>query len=441
MGPTGEFIIIIIVVAPARLPVGPKRRENPTCLKHRRPSMHLLLPTELSLRTTPANTTSSSTSTAATSQQRLSDLSAHFNPRTNTANMSTEAVGDFGLIGLAVMGQNLIMNAADHGFNVVAFNRTVSKVDRFLDNEAKGKSIVGAKSLEDFVAKLKKPRRMMMLVMAGKPVDDFIEAILAAGAEPGDIIIDGGNSHFPDTNRRTKYLQEKGIRFVGTGVSGGEEGARYGPSIMPGGNEEAWPYVKDVLQSISAKSDGEACCQWVGDEGAGHYVKMVHNGIEYGDMQLISEAYDIMKRGLGMSCKEIGDVFAQWNKGVLDSFLIEITRDIMYYNDEDGTPLVEKILDAAGQKGTGKWTAINALDMGQPVTLIGEAVFARCLASLATGRKFWTTLSRPFTPPRSSHTLRVSCLWRTLLRSTAGSSRSRRSPSCGVVAASSALSS
>merc|ERR1712072_1503406 len=323
--------------------------------------------TELSLRTSPPNTTSPSAPTATTSQQRLSDLSAHFDPRTNTANMSTEAVGDFGLIGLAVMGQNLIMNAADHGFNVVAFNRTVSKVDRFLDNEAKGKSIVGAKSLEDFVAKLKKPRRMMMLVMAGKP---------------GDIIIDGGNSHFPDTNRRTKYLQEKGIRFVGTGVSGGEEGARYGPSIMPGGNEEAWPYVKDVLQSISAKSDGEACCQWVGNEGAGHYVKMVHNGIEYGDMQLISEAYDIMKRGLGMSCKEIGDVFAQWNKGVLDSFLIEITRDIMYYNDEDGTPLVEKILDAAGQKGTGKWTAINALDMGQPVTLIGEAVFARCLSSL-----------------------------------------------------------
>merc|ERR1712230_288753 len=320
--------------------------------------------------------------TATTSQQRLSDLSAHFDPRTNTANMSTEAVGDFGLIGLAVMGQNLIMNAADHGFNVVAFNRTVSKVDRFLDNEAKGKSIVGAKSLEDFVAKLKKPRRMMMLVMAGKPVDDFIEAILAAGAEPGDIIIDGGNSHFPDTNRRTKYLQEKGIRFVGTGVSGGEEGARYGPSIMPGGNEEAWPYVKDVLQSISAKSDGEACRQWVGDEGAGHYVKMVHNGIEYGDMQLISEAYDIMKRGLGMSCKEIGDVFAQWNKGVLDSFLIEITRDIMYYNDEDGVPLVTKIADVAGQKGTGKWTAINALDLGQPVTLIGEAVFARCLSSL-----------------------------------------------------------
>merc|ERR1712232_13052 len=278
--------------------------------------------------------TSSSASTATTSQQRLSDLSAHFDPRTNTANMSTEAVGDFGLIGLAVMGQNLIMNAADHGFNVVAFNRTVSKVDRFLDNEAKGKSIVGAKSLEDFVAKLKKPRRMMMLVMAGKPVDDFIEAILAAGAEPGDIIIDGGNSHFPDTNRRTKYLQEKGIRFVGTGVSGGEEGARYGPSIMPGGNEEAWPYVKDVLQSISAKSDGEACRQWVGDEGAGHYVKMVHNGIEYGDMQLISEVYDILRTVIGMSNEDMSKLFAEWNDGELESFLIEITSIILLKKDE-----------------------------------------------------------------------------------------------------------
>jgi 6-phosphogluconate dehydrogenase len=201
----------------------------------------------------------------------------------------SEAVGDWGLIGLAVMGQNLILNAADHGFTVVAFNRTVAKVDRFLANEAKGKSVVGAHSAEEFVSKLKKPRRMMMLVQAGKAVDDFIELLLKSGVEKGDIIIDGGNSHYPDTNRRTKYLQEKGIRFVGCGVSGGEEGARYGPSIMPGGNEEAWPYIRDVLQSISAKSDGEPCCQWVGDEGAGHYVKMVHNGIEYGDMQLISE--------------------------------------------------------------------------------------------------------------------------------------------------------
>ncbi|KAJ9624021.1 phosphogluconate dehydrogenase (decarboxylating) gnd1 [Taxawa tesnikishii (nom. ined.)] len=301
--------------------------------------------------------------------------------------MSSEPVGDFGLIGLAVMGQNLILNAADHGFTVVAFNRTVAKVDRFLNDEAKGKSIVGAHSIKEFVQKLKKPRRMMMLVMAGKPVDDFIELLLTeGGVEEGDIIIDGGNSHFPDSNRRTKYLKEKGIRFVGSGVSGGEEGARYGPSLMPGGNEEAWPFIKDIFQSIAAKSDGEACCDWVGDEGAGHFVKMVHNGIEYGDMQLISEAYDIMKRGLGMPVNEIADVFAKWNKGVLDSFLIEITRDVLYFNDNDGTPLVEKILDKAGQKGTGKWTAINALDLGMPVTLIGEAVFARCLSSLKAER-------------------------------------------------------
>ncbi|ERF71852.1 6-phosphogluconate dehydrogenase [Endocarpon pusillum Z07020] len=283
------------------------------------------------------------------------------------------------------MGQNLILNAADHGFHVIAFNRTVSKVDRFMENEAKGKNVEGAHSIQEFVSKLKKPRRMMLLVMAGKAVDDFIEALLPF-TEEGDIIIDGGNSHYPDTNRRTKYLAEKGIRFVGTGVSGGEEGARYGPSLMPGGNEEAWPYIKDVFQSIAAKSDGEPCCDWVGDEGAGHYVKMVHNGIEYGDMQLITEAYDIMKRGLGMSADEMADVFDKWNKGVLDSFLIEITRDILRFKDDDGSPLVEKILDAAGQKGTGKWTAINALDLGMPVTLIGEAVFARCLSSLKEER-------------------------------------------------------
>lgn len=299
--------------------------------------------------------------------------------------MADQALGDFGLIGLAVMGQNLILNAADHGFTVVAFNRTVSKVDHFLENEAKGKSIIGAKSTEEFVKKLKKPRRIMLLVMAGKPVDTFIESLLPF-VEEGDIIIDGGNSHYPDTNRRTQYLLKKGIRFVGTGVSGGEEGARKGPSLMPGGNEEAWPHIKDIFQSIAAKSDGEPCCDWVGDEGAGHYVKMVHNGIEYGDMQLISEAYDILKRGLQLPDKEIGDVMAKWNKGVLDSFLIEITRDVLYFNDDDGTPLVEKILDSAGQKGTGKWTAINALDLGMPVTLIGEAVFARCLSSLKEER-------------------------------------------------------
>jgi len=298
----------------------------------------------------------------------------------------TKAVGDFGLIGLAVMGQNLILNVADHGFTVVAFNRTVSKVDHFLENEAKGKSIIGAHSIQDFCDKLKTPRRIMLLVKAGPAVDDFIASCLPF-LSPGDIIIDGGNSHFPDSNRRTKYLAEKQIRFVGAGVSGGEEGARYGPSIMPGGNEEAWPYIKDIFQSISAKSDGEPCCDWVGDEGAGHFVKMVHNGIEYGDMQLICEAYDIMKRGLRMTNSEIGDVFTKWNTGVLDSFLIEITRDIMKYNDPtDGTPLVEKILDSAGQKGTGKWTAINALDLGMPVTLIGESVFARCLSSIKDER-------------------------------------------------------
>ncbi|KAF2402441.1 6-phosphogluconate dehydrogenase [Trichodelitschia bisporula] len=313
--------------------------------------------------------------------------------------MSSEPQGDFGLIGLAVMGQNLILNMADHGFTVVAFNRTVSKVPHFLANEAKGKSIIGATDIKDFVSKLKKPRRLMLLVQAGQAVDTFIEALInEGGLEQGDIIIDGGNSHFPDTNRRAKYLAAKGIRFVGTGVSGGEEGARYGPSIMPGGNEEAWPYIKDVLQSISAQSDGEPCCQWVGDDGSGHYVKMVHNGIEYGDMQLITEAYDIMKRGLGLSHKEMGDVFAKWNKGVLDSFLIEITRDIMYKEDDDGTPIVEKILDAAGQKGTGKWTAINALDLGMPVTLIGEAVFARCLSSLKSERTRAATILEGPTP-------------------------------------------
>ncbi|KFA64435.1 hypothetical protein S40285_01051 [Stachybotrys chlorohalonatus IBT 40285] len=294
-------------------------------------------------------------------------------------------VADLGLIGLAVMGQNLILNMADHGFTIAAFNRTVSKVDRFLENEAKGKSIVGAKDTKEFVSKLKSPRRIMLLVQAGKAVDDWIESLLPL-LEKGDIIIDGGNSHFPDSNRRAKYLAEKGISFVGSGVSGGEEGARYGPSIMPGGNEAAWPHIKDIFQAISAKSDGEACCEWVGDEGAGHYVKMVHNGIEYGDMQLICEAYDILKRGLGLSSKEIGDIFAKWNKGVLDSFLIEITRDIMYFNDDDGKPLVDKILDKAGQKGTGKWTAVNALDLGMPVTLIAEAVLARCLSSIKDER-------------------------------------------------------
>lgn len=278
---------------------------------------------------------------------RLSILSKQI--MTNNTNSSI-ARGDIGLIGLAVMGQNLILNMADHGYTVVAYNRTTSKVDHFLANEAKGKPILGAHSIKELVDQLKRPRRIMLLVKAGKPVDDFIDQLLPY-LEEGDIIIDGGNSHFPDTNRRYDDLKKKGILFVGSGVSGGEEGARTGPSLMPGGNEAAWPHIKDIFQDIAAKADGEPCCDWVGDAGAGHYVKMVHNGIEYGDMQLICEAYDLMKRVGKFSNKEIGDVFAKWNKGVLDSFLIEITRDIMYYNDPtDGTPLVEKILDTAGQK-------------------------------------------------------------------------------------------
>ncbi|ODQ77432.1 hypothetical protein BABINDRAFT_163457 [Babjeviella inositovora NRRL Y-12698] len=283
------------------------------------------------------------------------------------------------------MGQNLILNAADHGYTVVAYNRTVNKVDHFMENEAKGKSIIGARSIEELVSNLKSPRRIIILVKAGSPVDAFIDQLVPY-LDKGDIIIDGGNSHFPDTNRRYEELKAKDILFVGSGVSGGEEGARYGPSLMPGGAKEAWPHIKEIFQSIAAKSDGEPCCDWVGDAGAGHYVKMVHNGIEYGDMQLISEAYDLMKRVGGFSSKEIGEVFAQWNKGVLDSFLIDITKDILAFDDVDGKPMVEKILDSAGQKGTGKWTAINALDLGMPVTLIGEAVFARCLSALKEER-------------------------------------------------------
>ncbi|CCE61609.1 hypothetical protein TPHA_0A05350 [Tetrapisispora phaffii CBS 4417] len=292
---------------------------------------------------------------------------------------------DFGLIGLAVMGQNLILNVADHGYTVSCFNRTTSKVDHFLANEAKGKSIVGCHSIQEFVASIKRPRKIMMLVKAGSPVDALIAELLPF-LEKGDIIIDGGNSHFPDTDRRYAELTGKGILYVGSGVSGGEEGARYGPSLMPGGSKEAWPEIKEIFQAISAKADGEPCCDWVGPAGAGHYVKMVHNGIEYGDMQLICEAYDLMKRVAGMTPKEISDVLADWNNGVLDSFLIEITRDILKYDDVDGKPLVEKILDSAGQKGTGKWTAMNALDLGMPVTLIGEAVFSRCLSAIKSER-------------------------------------------------------
>ncbi|KAJ1964817.1 phosphogluconate dehydrogenase (decarboxylating) gnd1 [Dipsacomyces acuminosporus] len=299
---------------------------------------------------------------------------------------SVTAVADFGLIGLAVMGQNLILNINDHGFTVCAFNRTVAKVDQFLENEAKGTNIVGAHSIEEFVAKLKRPRKVMLLVKAGSAVDAFIETLLPH-LEEGDIIIDGGNSHYPDTQRRYEYLTQKNILFVGCGVSGGEEGARYGPSLMPGGNPAAWPHLKPIFQAIAAKApDGAPCCDWVGEGGAGHFVKMVHNGIEYGDMQLITEVYHLLRDGVGYTDDEQGAIFAQWNKGVLDSFLIEITTDILRFKDTDGQPLVEKIRDAAGQKGTGKWTAIAALDYGMPVTLIGEAVFARCLSSLKDER-------------------------------------------------------
>ncbi|XP_015600211.1 6-phosphogluconate dehydrogenase, decarboxylating [Cephus cinctus] len=296
----------------------------------------------------------------------------------------SEQVADIALIGLAVMGQNLILNMNDHGFVVCAYNRTTDKVKSFLENEAKGTKIIGAFSLEEMVSKLKLPRRVMMLVKAGPAVDAFIEKLVPL-LSPGDIIIDGGNSEYQDTQRRTQELEKKGILFVGSGVSGGEDGARYGPSLMPGGNPKAWPHIKPIFQAISAKSDGEPCCDWVGETGAGHFVKMVHNGIEYGDMQLICEAYHIMRNGIGMEPQEMSDVFAEWNKGELDSFLIEITRDILKYKDEKGY-LLERIRDTAGQKGTGKWTAIAALDYGVPVTLIGESVFARCLSALQAER-------------------------------------------------------
>ena len=297
-----------------------------------------------------------------------------------------DASCDIGLIGLAVMGQNLVLNMNDHGFKVAVFNRTVSKVDDFLAHEAKGTEVVGAHSIEELAAQLKRPRRIMLMVKAGDTVDQMISHVVPH-LEPGDIIIDGGNSLYTDSNRRTKELAAKGILFIGTGVSGGEEGARRGPSIMPGGNPAAWPHVKTIFQSIAAKvADGTPCCDWVGEDGAGHYVKMVHNGIEYGDMQLICEAYDLLQRGLGLKADELHQVFAEWNKGELDSYLIEISSQIFAKKDEDGKPLVDKILDTAGQKGTGKWTVIGALDTGQPVTLIGESVFSRCLSALKDER-------------------------------------------------------
>jgi 6-phosphogluconate dehydrogenase len=298
----------------------------------------------------------------------------------------SNATCDIGLIGLAVMGQNLVLNMNDHGYKVAVFNRTVSRVDDFLKNEAAGTQVVGAHSIAEFVGLLKPPRRVMLMVKAGEAVDHTIADIVPY-LEKGDIIIDGGNSRWPDSNRRTQYLAEKGLLFVGTGVSGGEEGARRGPSIMPGGNPAAWPDVKEIFQAIAAKvEDGSPCCDWVGEGGAGHFVKMVHNGIEYGDMQLICEAYQLLKDALGLNAGELHGVFAEWNRGELDSYLIDITSQIFAKKDDGGTPVVENILDTAGQKGTGKWTCSSALDLGMPVTLIGEAVFSRCLSALKEER-------------------------------------------------------
>ncbi len=297
-----------------------------------------------------------------------------------------EPKADIALIGLAVMGQNLILNMNDHGFTVVAYNRTLEKVDLFLANEAKGTKVLGAHSIQEMVALLKKPRRVMLMVKAGKAVDEFIEQLLPH-LEAGDIIIDGGNSLFQDTIRRAKYVESKGLLYIGTGVSGGEEGARRGPSIMPGGSPAAWPHVKPIFQAVSAKVENNVpCCDWVGEGGAGHYVKMTHNGIEYGDMQLICEAYNLMKTGLGMTAPQMHDVFAEWNKGELDSYLIEISRDILAYKDADGQPLVDKILDTAGQKGTGKWTVISSQELGIPITLMAEAVYARCVSAMKEER-------------------------------------------------------
>ena len=293
---------------------------------------------------------------------------------------------DIGLIGLAVMGENLVLNMESKGFQVTVYNRTLKRVDDFLAGRAKGLKIIGAHSIEELVKSLKRPRKIMIMVKAGAPVDDMINTLIPH-LEKGDIIIDGGNTHFPDTDRRTALVESKGLLFIGTGVSGGEEGALLGPSIMPGGSPAAWPEVKPIFQAIAAKvDDGTPCCDWVGENGAGHFVKMVHNGIEYGDMQLICEAYHIMRDLLHMSADEMHHVFREWNEGELDSYLIEITRDILAFKDEDGEPLVDKILDTAGQKGTGKWTAVTALDVGIPLTLIGEAVFSRCLSALKNER-------------------------------------------------------
>lgn len=307
---------------------------------------------------------------------------------------------DIGLIGLAVMGENLVMNMAGKGFTVAVYNRSTDKVTNFINGRAAVMNIIGTYSIAELAASVKKPRKIMMMVKAGQPVDDFIELLLLH-LEKGDVIIDGGNSHFPDTIRRTKYVEGKGLFYIGTGVSGGEEGALKGPSIMPGGSAEAWPLVSPIFQAIAARVDGSPCCEWVGDNGAGHFVKMVHNGIEYGDMQLICEAYFLMKEYLSLTPDEMHAVFDEWNKGDLDSYLIEITRDILAYKDEKGEPVIDMILDSAGQKGTGKWTAVTALDEGVPLTLIGEAVFARYLSSMKDER---VSASQLLTGPRPQFT-------------------------------------
>ena len=312
---------------------------------------------------------------------------------------------DIGLIGLAVMGENLAMNMESRGFTVAVYNRTAEKVTRFIEGRAAGKQIVGAYSLQELTAQLARPRRIMMMVRAGEAVDQLIDALLPL-LDDGDVLIDGGNSHFPDTIRRTAYVEQHGKLYIGVGVSGGEEGALHGPSLMPGGSPAAWPLVQPIFQAICARADGEPCCDWVGENGAGHFVKMVHNGIEYGDMQLICEAYQLMRDGLGLTADELHDVFAAWNKTELDSYLIEITRDILARRDETGAPVLDCILDTAGQKGTGKWTAIAALDEGVPLTLIGEAVFARCLSAIkaerVTAAKRFPKQRPPFTGDRAA---------------------------------------
>ena len=302
-----------------------------------------------------------------------------------TSNPKTESRADFGVIGLAVMGRNLVLNMADHGTVVAVYNRTTSKVDDFLNDDAAGTSVIGVHSLEELVSTLQRPRRVLLMVKAGGAVDSLIDT-LAPLLDPDDIIIDGGNSLFTDTIRRTAHVESLGMRYIGTGISGGEQGARTGPSIMPGGSAAAWPHVKQTFQSIAAKVDGVPCCDWVGEDGAGHYVKMVHNGIEYGDMQVLAEAYDVMHRGLGFSHQEMARVFSEWNQGPLDSYLVEITAEIMATVDDDGQPLVEKILDTAGQKGTGKWTVMSSMELGQPTTLVAEAVYARVISAFLEQR-------------------------------------------------------